>query len=107
MEYKVIQGVILDVKADTIVVNLFEGVGEPEGTTGSIDGALNGMLRDLIASGDITGKLGEVSLASLLSSVIALPAAWSCGKSQNCCPGNLRANFFTAVPNKPPWIYSH
>jgi len=52
-------GSIQSVEADAIIVNLFEGVTEPGGATGAVDKALGGALRDLIASGDLRGKLNE------------------------------------------------
>ncbi len=45
-----------------VVVNLFEGVTAPEGATGAVDRALDGMITSLIASGDIRGKEGELTL---------------------------------------------
>lgn len=48
--------------ADTIIVNLFQGVTRPAGATGAVDGALSGAISELIASGDFSGKLGEVGV---------------------------------------------
>lgn len=48
--------------APCIVVNLFEGVTVPGGGTGAVDRALGGMIGELIASGDIRGKWGEMTL---------------------------------------------
>ncbi len=45
---------------DALVVNLFAGVTTPGGATGAVDAALGGAIRDVIASGDLTGALGEV-----------------------------------------------
>ncbi len=52
----------LAIAADTLVVNLFEGASSPSGTSGSLDRALGGALRELIATGDATGRAGEVSV---------------------------------------------
>ena len=60
MKIEIIQGSIQSVEADTIVVNLFEGVTAPGGATGAVDQALNGAISELIAAGDLTGKSGEV-----------------------------------------------
>jgi leucyl aminopeptidase len=55
-------GSIQEVDADAIVVNLFEGATEPGGATGAVDRALNGALRELIAGGDVQGKLNETAM---------------------------------------------
>ncbi len=62
MQVNVTQGKIQECTADTIIVNLFEDVTNPSGATGAIDQALNGMISDLIATGDISGKAGEVGI---------------------------------------------
>lgn len=62
MEIKVEQGSIEKSTADTIIVNLFEGVQEPGGATGAVDRALGGALRDLIAAGDFKGKAREIAV---------------------------------------------
>lgn len=60
MKINVQQGSIQTTTADAVIVNLFEGVTQPGGATGVIDGALNGAISALIADGDLTGKSGEV-----------------------------------------------
>ena len=62
MDVTVTQGSIQSSDADTIVVNLFQGVAEPGGATGAVDGALDGAISDLIAGGDFRGKEGEVAV---------------------------------------------
>ena len=62
MQVQVTQGNIQDSTADTIIINLFEDVTNPSGATGAIDQALNGMVSDLIATGDVSGKAGEVAV---------------------------------------------
>jgi leucyl aminopeptidase len=62
MDVSVRQGSIQSAEADTIVVNLFQGVTVPGGATGAVDGALGGVISDLIAGGDIKGKAGEVAV---------------------------------------------
>ncbi len=49
-------------ETDAIVLNLFEGVTVPGGATGAVDAALNGQVRDLIATGDFTGKFKQVAV---------------------------------------------
>ena len=53
---------ILDYEADVIIANLFEGGKVPGGATGAIDKALNGIIRKMIDSGEITGELGETTI---------------------------------------------
>jgi len=62
MEVKVEHGAIQSSSADTLIVNLFEGVEIPGGATGAVDQAVGGAIRDLIAGGDFTGKAGEVAV---------------------------------------------
>ncbi len=62
MNIEVIRGKIQEAEVDTIIVNLFEGVKVPGGATGAVDRALSGAIQEVIAGGDITGKLGEVAV---------------------------------------------
>jgi leucyl aminopeptidase len=62
MKLNVFQGNIIESPADTIIVNLFEGVTVPGGATGAVDKALSGAITELIQSGDLRGKLGEVGV---------------------------------------------
>ena len=54
-------GDISQVKADVVVVNLFEGVTQPGGGTGAVDSALGGVISQELQSGTrgFKGKLGE------------------------------------------------
>src|SRR5437868_4774120 len=62
MQISVEAGDIAQTKAPCIVVNLFEGITTPGGATGAVDQALGGMLTELIASGDVRGKWGELKM---------------------------------------------
>ncbi len=53
---------ITDYKGDTIIVNLFEGVTAPGGATGAVDRALGGLVSQLIAAGEVKGKLNSISI---------------------------------------------
>ncbi|GAB4159280.1 MAG: leucyl aminopeptidase [Candidatus Promineifilaceae bacterium] len=62
MNIQIISGSIQDTAADTLIVNLFQGVTTPAGATGAVDRALGGAISELIAAGDLTGKVGEVGV---------------------------------------------
>ena len=62
MNVRVEQGAIQSAQADTVIVNLFEGVRKPSGATGAVDQALDGWITELAEAGDVTGKLGEVTV---------------------------------------------
>lgn len=48
-------------RGDALVVNLFEGVGEPGGATGAVDKALGGAISALIRQKEMSGKAGELT----------------------------------------------
>ena len=72
MEITVESGNITAAEADTVVVNLFEGVTSPGGGTGAVDRTLGGVITDLIDVGETKGKLGEMTLIHTLGH---MPAA--------------------------------
>ena len=49
LSIKVIEGEIEKFQADVIVVNLFEGVKNPGGATGSVDTSLENIISELIS----------------------------------------------------------
>jgi leucyl aminopeptidase len=59
MNITVAQGSIQEYQADTIIVNLFEGVTSPSGATGAVDNALNGAISELIQNGDLSGGTSD------------------------------------------------
>ena len=59
MDIVVKQGNIAQEPTELIVINLFQGVTLPGGATGAVDGALGGMIRDVLGTGDFTGRSGE------------------------------------------------
>lgn len=69
MDVKVVSGDIAKLKVDAAIVNLFEGVTQPGGGTGAVDRALNGAISGLIASGEIKGKLNEVTIIHSLGRI--------------------------------------
>lgn len=56
---------------DTIIVNLFEGVTSPGGATGAADKALGGIISQLIAAGEIKGKLNATSVVHTYGKIAA------------------------------------
>jgi leucyl aminopeptidase len=61
MLIKVVKKSILDVKADVIVVNLFEGVKKPSGVTGLVDKAFNNVISNYVIKKEkFEGKFGEI-----------------------------------------------
>ena len=55
---------------DTIIVNLFEGVTAPGGVS-AVDRALDGIISQLIADGEITGKLNSTTVIHTLGKIPA------------------------------------
>ena len=74
MEVKVISGDITKIAADAVIVNLFQGVQRPGGATGAVDQALDGAISQLIARGEIKGKLNEVTVIHTLGRMEAARA---------------------------------
>jgi leucyl aminopeptidase len=62
MKIKVETTDIVTIDTPALVVNLFKGVTKPGGATGAVDQALDGAISGLIDDGEITGKLGELTL---------------------------------------------
>lgn len=65
------QGDIARRTSPCVVVNLFEGVTVPGGGTGAVDRALAGVIGELIASGDVRGAWGELTLVHTLGKLPA------------------------------------
>jgi leucyl aminopeptidase len=62
MEISARGGRLPEAAADTIVVNLLQGVTQPSGATGALDEALGGAISRLIESRDFTGKLNQTAV---------------------------------------------
>jgi leucyl aminopeptidase len=62
LDVRVQQGSVTELDTPLLVVNLFEGVTEPSGATGAVDHALGGLLRRLIADGELTGEAASISV---------------------------------------------
>ncbi|MFN8496572.1 MAG: leucyl aminopeptidase [Anaerolineae bacterium] len=55
-------GAIDKFQADAVVLNAFEGATKLGGATGAVDRALDGLLTEILASGDFKGKVGETGV---------------------------------------------
>ena len=62
MKLQLLHEAIEQTTADTLIINLFDDVTTPSGATGAVDAALGGAISELIASGDLKGKAGEVGV---------------------------------------------
>lgn len=71
VKLKAVGGGIQDIRANLIVVNLFEGVKKPGGATGAVDQALGGMISRVLETGDFKG---EKNSTLLLYTVGRIPA---------------------------------
>ncbi len=69
MDIKVAAGDIARASVPAIIVNLFEGVKKPGGATGAVDTALGGAITQLIADGELKGKLNEVVVLHTLGRI--------------------------------------
>ncbi|MBV9324980.1 MAG: leucyl aminopeptidase [Chloroflexi bacterium] len=62
MDLRVQQASVTEIDTPLLIVNLFEGVTQPEGATGAVDRALGGQISQLIADGEITGEPATVTV---------------------------------------------
>lgn len=91
MQIRVLHADISHLAVDALIVNLFQGVEKPEGATAAIDQALGGIITQLMAEGEIKGKLNEITL---LHSMDKIPAkrviVAGLGKPQELTLDNVR-----------------
>ena len=71
MKINVTVGDATQVDTQALVVNLFQGVTQPQGTTHAVDLALDGAISQLIQDGEITGRLGEITLIHTMGKIPA------------------------------------
>ena len=65
MDIQVISGKIRDVKADAVIVSLLDWETNDKpltGAVGAVDDAMGGAIRELVASGDLKGKLNQTAV---------------------------------------------
>ena len=68
MQIRVEKKSILDIDADIIIVNLFEGVTNPAGVTGIVDNAFGNIISNyVIGKEKFEGKFGEIYQLPLIS----------------------------------------
>jgi leucyl aminopeptidase len=92
LNIKATVGDIARIKADAIVVNLFEGIKQPGGATAAVDKALNGAISSLISRGGINGKFGEVNIVHTFGRIPAgIVAIVGLGKREDFNVDNIRA----------------
>ncbi len=72
MEIKAIADNIARVKADAILINIFEGTKKLSGDIAAIDSALDEGISQLISRGEIKGKLGEITVIHSLGKLPAV-----------------------------------
>ena len=58
----VARATVTEVRTPLLVVNLLEGVESPSGATAAVDDALDGLLTRLVAEGEMSGCLGEMTI---------------------------------------------
>lgn len=91
MDVKVITGDITSIKADAIVVNLFEGIEHPGGATGAVDRTLDKAITALIKQGEFKGKFNEISIIHSLGKVPArIVAIVGLGKKEDFTLDRIR-----------------
>ena len=91
MEVKVISGDITKLPLSAIVVNLFEGVESPGGATKAVDQGLGGLISQLIAEGEIKGKLNEITLIHSMGRIApARVVVTGLGKQEELTPSKIR-----------------
>lgn len=94
MDIDVIVGDITRQKSGAIIVSFFEGMQKPVGDTAGIDKALGGIISRLIASGEIKGKPGEVSVIHSLGKIAAdRMAIMGLGKKKELTLDRIREAF--------------
>jgi len=91
MKIDVVTGDVTQIQSDALVVNYFEAAGQPGGATAAVDRALGGEISQLIAAGEIKGKLDEMTLIHTFGKI---PAARvlvvGLGKQEDLKPDRVR-----------------
>jgi len=62
MDIRVVVADLSQIDSELVVLGVFQGVGAAEGVAARVDGALGGMISDLIGAGDFRAKMGETAV---------------------------------------------
>ena len=107
MEIKVVQGDVTKVKVPALIVNLFDGVKNPEGATGAVDRALDGAISELIDEGEITGKKSEITIIHTFGKIgPSRVLVVGLGKSDKFTPETVRDVTAVACRRCTRWLCS-
>jgi len=91
VEIRAVIGDITKIKAGAIVVNLLEGTERLDGDIANIDNALAGAISQLVAQGEIKGKLNEVTIIHTLGKLPAVRVVVAgLGKQQELTQDRVR-----------------
>jgi len=91
VEIRAVIGDITKIKAGAIVVNLLEGTERLDGDIANIDKALDGAISQLVAQGEIKGKLNEVTIIHTLGKLPAVRVVVAgLGKQQELTQDRVR-----------------
>ena len=71
MKFEVRPGAVNTVATDAVVIGVFEGDGGLDGAAAELDVALGGIIKDLISSGEVKGKLNEIHVMHTLGKMPA------------------------------------
>src|SRR5688500_5555737 len=79
------------VETAALIVNLYQDVKAPAGATGAIDAALDGAIAQLVADGEITGRLEEVTIVHTAGRIPARRVVVvGLGKREACTLDDMR-----------------
>ncbi len=71
MDIKVRVGNIRRIRADAIILGIYEGIKRPRGDVSAINKSLDGAITQLIRQGEIKGKPGEITIIHTLGKISA------------------------------------
>lgn len=91
MKITVLNQSITDFSGDVLIANLFEGVKSPGGATGAVDRVLDGIITQMIRSGELSGKLGQTSVIHTFGRLpVHTVLVVGLGKSHGFSPEQIR-----------------
>lgn len=91
MNITVVEDSVTQIVTPLLVVNLFEGATGTTGATGAVNAALDGLIANLIADREITGKLNEVTVVHTGGKIGARRVAVvGLGKPEEFSPDRVR-----------------